>query len=108
MSLTDIIDQTFYEMHRLPAAALHKVCNWTKYTTSRIGSRLGYLTLATYVASTLNLTFSSAAESVDKLDKAVILGGALLLSVIYGTARLMLLVVLQIISGHMAGSVVVT
>lgn len=84
MSLTDIIDKMFYEMHRLPATVFHKVCNWTKYTTSRIETGFGYLTLATYLGSAATITYIGTAKSTDMIDRSTTIGGALLLGIIYG------------------------
>ncbi|MFP4400627.1 MAG: hypothetical protein ACLFPQ_01990 [Candidatus Woesearchaeota archaeon] len=83
MSLTDIIDNTFYEIHRLPAKAFYGMFNWTKYTTSKIETSAGYGALASYLGSIITLSFSGD-YPFQPFDHGVMLGGGLFLGVVYG------------------------
>jgi hypothetical protein len=84
MSLTDIVDKVFYEIHRLPAAALHSIANVTKYGTAKLETIIGVGALATYMASTALLLASPQSGNLEVVDKTLTLCGAGVLGVLYG------------------------
>jgi hypothetical protein len=83
MTLTDILDKAFYEMHRWPAAALHSIANVTKYSTSKAETIVGCGALALYLGATGLILGSPQAENLGLFDKSVTLGSACMLGILY-------------------------
>jgi hypothetical protein len=84
MSLTDILDKTFYQIHKVPAAVLHSIANVTKYGTAKLETIIGVGALATYMAGTALLLASPQSGNLEVVDKTITLCGAGVLGVLYG------------------------
>jgi hypothetical protein len=84
MSLTDIVDKVFYEVHRFPAAVMHSIANVTKYGTAKIETAIGIGALGMYIAATGMMLDLPQNKNPDLFNTSVTVGSALLLTVLYG------------------------